>query len=311
MTTHNDHRDQLAREGAEMQEGVTLLADALLGEVDLYQNRDEDDALHAVGVANRLFAALARAGWRMQGAAEGLDAEARADGSHDLALEARREDAWNAYREAYLEFQREVPQWRAFFTLHHQHALGAALKAYDPHERFADETPARQGAADDDTTRLRAEVERLNRQISTIKAHYQRRCDNLTRARDERQARIDKAVEAWHDASVPMGARLVRILGALTQVSQPQPTEDSCRAYEVDGEPVRVHGGAPMSAAGQEALAEVVRAAKRRLEADSSKPQPGPCGSPDAACGARGGSARCGVCTDLDQAEVSQEGPQQ
>lgn len=39
--------------------------------------------------------------------------------------------------------------------------------------------------------------------------------------------------------------------------------DDTCRGYEVDGEPVRVHGGAPLSEEGEAALAEVVRAAKR------------------------------------------------
>lgn len=39
--------------------------------------------------------------------------------------------------------------------------------------------------------------------------------------------------------------------------------DETCRGYEVDGEPVRVHGGAPLSEEGEAALAEVVRAAKR------------------------------------------------
>lgn len=34
-----------------------------------------------------------------------------------------------------------------------------------------------------------------DRQLAIVKAHYQRRCDNLTKARDERQARIDAALQ--------------------------------------------------------------------------------------------------------------------
>ncbi|RSD21984.1 hypothetical protein [Amycolatopsis eburnea] len=41
--------------------------------------------------------------------------------------------------------------------------------------------------------------------------------------------------------------------------------DDTCRAYDVDGEPVRVHGGQPLDDAGQAALGEVVRAAKEKL----------------------------------------------
>lgn len=37
--------------------------------------------------------------------------------------------AFTAYYEAYTEFQREVPQWKAFFTAHHKFALRAALDA--------------------------------------------------------------------------------------------------------------------------------------------------------------------------------------
>lgn len=44
--------------------------------------------------------------------------------------------------------------------------------------------------------------------------------------------------------------------------------DETCRGYEVDGEPVRVHGGAPLSKEGQDALAEVVRAAKRVMAED-------------------------------------------
>jgi hypothetical protein len=39
---------------------------------------------------------------------------------------------WDAYREAYNEFRRDVPTWRAHFTAHHLHALEAALRVYDP-----------------------------------------------------------------------------------------------------------------------------------------------------------------------------------
>lgn len=41
--------------------------------------------------------------------------------------------------------------------------------------------------------------------------------------------------------------------------------DETCRAYEVDGEQVRVHGGEPLSVEGEAALAEVVRAAKRYM----------------------------------------------
>lgn len=45
-------------------------------------------------------------------------------------------------------------------------------------------------------------------------------------------------------------------------------TEDTCRVYDVDGEPVLVHGGEPLSEAGRAALGEVVRAAKAKLDAE-------------------------------------------
>ena len=45
-------------------------------------------------------------------------------------------------------------------------------------------------------------------------------------------------------------------------------TEDACRVYEVDGEPVNVRGSGPLSVDGEAALAEVVRAAKAMLDAD-------------------------------------------
>ena len=40
---------------------------------------------------------------------------------------------------------------------------------------------------------------------------------------------------------------------------------DKCRPVEVDGEVIRVHGGAEMDAESQAYFAEIVRAAKRRL----------------------------------------------
>lgn len=50
--------------------------------------------------------------------------------------------------------------------------------------------------------------------------------------------------------------------------------ESTCRIYEVDGEPIRVHAERPMNAADQEALAEVVRAAKRKMAADEAEMTP-------------------------------------
>lgn len=41
---------------------------------------------------------------------------------------------------------------------------------------------------------------------------------------------------------------------------------DECRWYDVDGEPVRVHGGRPLSAEGRAALSDIVRAAQLRME---------------------------------------------
>lgn len=43
--------------------------------------------------------------------------------------------------------------------------------------------------------------------------------------------------------------------------------DDTCRAYEVDGEIVRVHGGKALDEAGQAALGEIVRAATAKLAA--------------------------------------------
>jgi hypothetical protein len=42
-------------------------------------------------------------------------------------------------------------------------------------------------------------------------------------------------------------------------------SEDTCRPVEVDGEIIRVHGGAEMDAADRTAFAEVVRAAKHLM----------------------------------------------
>jgi hypothetical protein len=42
--------------------------------------------------------------------------------------------------------------------------------------------------------------------------------------------------------------------------------DDSCREYDIDGEPVRVHGGKPLHETSQAALAEVVRAATSKLK---------------------------------------------
>lgn len=45
--------------------------------------------------------------------------------------------------------------------------------------------------------------------------------------------------------------------------------DDTCRAYDVDGETVRVHGGKPLDEAGQAALGEIVRAATAKLAAEN------------------------------------------
>ena len=45
-------------------------------------------------------------------------------------------------------------------------------------------------------------------------------------------------------------------------------TDDTCRAYEVDGETIRVHGGKPLDEAGQVALGDIVRAATAKMEAE-------------------------------------------
>ena len=45
-----------------------------------------------------------------------------------------------------------------------------------------------------------------------------------------------------------------------------EPPEDSCRPVEVDGEIIRVHGSGEMTDEDRGHFAEIVRAAKRRLE---------------------------------------------
>lgn len=45
--------------------------------------------------------------------------------------------------------------------------------------------------------------------------------------------------------------------------------DDTCRVYDVDGEPVRVHGGKPLDEAGQAALGEIVRAATAKVEREN------------------------------------------
>lgn len=45
-------------------------------------------------------------------------------------------------------------------------------------------------------------------------------------------------------------------------------TDDTCRVYDVDGEPVRVLGVEPLTETGQAALGEIVRAAKDKLDAE-------------------------------------------
>lgn len=44
--------------------------------------------------------------------------------------------------------------------------------------------------------------------------------------------------------------------------------DDTCRAYDVDGETIRVRGGEPMDETGQAALGEIVRAATAKVEAE-------------------------------------------
>ena len=51
---------------------------------------------------------------------------------------------------------------------------------------------------------------------------------------------------------------------------------DKCRPVEVDGEVIRVHGGAEMDAADREAFADIVRAAKRRFAAEADEPSANP-----------------------------------
>ncbi len=48
-------------------------------------------------------------------------------------------------------------------------------------------------------------------------------------------------------------------------------SEDKCRPVEVDGEIIRVHGGAEMDATDREMFADVVRAAKRKFDAEAKR----------------------------------------
>ncbi|MEA5366068.1 hypothetical protein VA596_41530 [Amycolatopsis sp., V23-08] len=47
--------------------------------------------------------------------------------------------------------------------------------------------------------------------------------------------------------------------------------DDTCRGYDVDGEPVIAHGGGQLDAEGQEHLATIVRATRRRFGIDALK----------------------------------------
>lgn len=49
----------------------------------------------------------------------------------------------------------------------------------------------------------------------------------------------------------------------------PVEPEDTCRPVEVDGEIIRVHGSREMTEEEQGYLAEIVRAAKARMERES------------------------------------------
>lgn len=44
--------------------------------------------------------------------------------------------------------------------------------------------------------------------------------------------------------------------------------EDTCRVYDVNGEPIRVHGAEPLDEVGQQYLAAIVRAATAKVEAE-------------------------------------------
>ena len=44
--------------------------------------------------------------------------------------------------------------------------------------------------------------------------------------------------------------------------------DDTCRIYDVDGEPIRVRGSEPLDEAGKAALGEIVRAASAKLAAE-------------------------------------------
>jgi hypothetical protein len=56
-------------------------------------------------------------------------------------------------------------------------------------------------------------------------------------------------------------------------IRAPQDDVDRCRTYEVDGEPIRVRGGEPLTSEGEAALAEVVRAAKSLITPEMAERQ--------------------------------------
>jgi hypothetical protein len=77
--------------------------------------------------------------------------------------------------------------------------------------------------------------------------------------------------ELW--AARPGSVRVVERATYIPASADPahETAEDTCRVYDVDGEPVRVHGAEPMDEKDQAALAEVVRAARTLIVED-----PGP-----------------------------------
>lgn len=63
-------------------------------------------------------------------------------------------------------------------------------------------------------------------------------------------------------------------------------TDDTCRPVEVDGEIIRVHGSRAMTQHEQGLFAEIVRAAKRRLQAEQPTTPPPVDRPQDCDCGA-------------------------
>lgn len=55
---------------------------------------------------------------------------------------------------------------------------------------------------------------------------------------------------------------------AATQATEATEPDDTCRPVDIDGETIRVHGCGEMSDEARAALAEVIRAAKRKMEAE-------------------------------------------